>query len=222
MKKVISILFVALFATQLTAQSISDLVNDTTLSYYAIKKKIKDNPKYFENASEKELKFFNRWDWYWRSRVDKNGSMKAADKAMRKFLKEYKKEQDTHKATPLNRWEPRGPWNSTLGSDGWSGDARIGRVGAIWVDPDDHNIILIGAHGNGIWKTTNGGTNWHRLNPDIPGGVTSIAVEPNNKNKIYITTGTHTSGYEKNIMPQVFGKVTTVDKHGANVPTRFN
>jgi photosystem II stability/assembly factor-like uncharacterized protein len=64
-----------------------------------------------------------------------------------------------------------------------------GLVSTIWVDPDNHDTILIGGSNAGLWKTTNGGTNWTCKTEGImTGGIKDIAVHPTNKDIIYIVT----------------------------------
>jgi len=67
-----------------------------------------------------------------------------------------------------------------------------GMVNAIWVDPSDPDIIIIGAEGGGIWKSIHGGADWVNLTDNTTGlgtmGVYSMAVNPLNTDEIYFTT----------------------------------
>ncbi len=78
-------------------------------------------------------------------------------------------------------WICRGPGN--LG----------GRTRAIIVDPDDenHNTWYAGAVSGGIWKTTDAGTTWTNLTPEIlPNiGITAMAMAESNHDVIYAGTG---------------------------------
>lgn len=82
------------------------------------------------------------------------------------------------------RWAYRGP-------DGLRTQNQ-GIVDAIWVAPDDPKRILAGA-GNGLWATTDGGATWNILTGGSKAarllGVRDIAVNPNNRNDIFIATG---------------------------------
>lgn len=77
-------------------------------------------------------------------------------------------------------WKERGPANVP------------GRTRGLIVDPDDatKNTWFAGSVGGGVWKTTNGGTNWSLLTPELPNLSTSVlAMAPSNPNIIYLGTG---------------------------------
>ena len=67
-----------------------------------------------------------------------------------------------------------------------------GRVTAIAVDTSDAtgNTVYIGGAEGGVWKTTNGGTNWTPLTDSQSSLATgSIAVDPNNHLNVYVGLG---------------------------------
>ncbi len=109
-------------------------------------------------------------------------------------------------------WNCIGPFNSYYGDYD-----QQGRVDCIWVDPVDTNHILVGSNAGGLWESNSGGLHWHNIsdasNGLIPGtmGIQSFAVNPLNKNIIYVsmsTTGAaHTGG------PYNLGLAYTMD-HG--------
>ena len=58
------------------------------------------------------------------------------------------------------------------------------------VDPNNENIWYVGAPAGGIWKSTNAGQSWTNLFDDfLQIGVSGIAIDPNDSNILYITTG---------------------------------
>src|SRR5258708_651005 len=60
--------------------------------------------------------------------------------------------------TLLSTWVPKGPDPILTGSDPASG-----RITAVAGDLTDPNTIYIAAAGGGVWKTTDGGTDWTSL-----------------------------------------------------------
>src|SRR6476659_5545567 len=59
---------------------------------------------------------------------------------------------------PALAWSALGP--APINYDYWSTGRAAGRVSAVAIDPRDGNTVYLAAAGGGVWKTTNGGTNW--------------------------------------------------------------
>ncbi len=77
-------------------------------------------------------------------------------------------------------WMERGPGNVA------------GRARGLIVDPDDAagNTWYVGSVGGGIWKTTNAGSEWNNLTPNLPNlAVSTIAMAESNHDIIYAGTG---------------------------------
>lgn len=77
-------------------------------------------------------------------------------------------------------WRERGPANVP------------GRTRGLIVDPDDptKNTWYAGSVAGGVWKTTNGGTTWTLITPDLPNLATTVlAMAESNHNIIYLGTG---------------------------------
>ncbi|WP_161555212.1 T9SS type A sorting domain-containing protein [Dokdonia sinensis] len=89
-------------------------------------------------------------------------------------------------------WQSVGPL-SHLETGSWS--PGQGRVNAMAVDPNNDDILYVGAPNGGLWKSTDAGTNWEPLTDDLPQiGVSAIMVDPNDSNIIYIGTGDDDAG----------------------------
>lgn len=132
-------------------------------------------------------KQFKRWEYRWETKLDKDGKLPSQEM----YSALYKKWLEKNQSIPLSKstanWVELGPNTFTL-TDSWS--AGLGRVNAIEIDPNNSDIIYIGAPAGGIWKSTDEGNTWAILN-DGPMlvGVSSIEVSPTNSNIVYISTG---------------------------------
>lgn len=68
-----------------------------------------------------------------------------------------------------------------------SGD--YARVLCMAIDPNDTNIIYLGTDGGGIFKTTDGGTNWYEKNEGMTNGIVwDIEIDSENSAIIYAAT----------------------------------
>ncbi len=98
---------------------------------------------------------------------------------------------------------PNGHWYS-LGAttytnlNGWN--PGIGRINCITFHPSVASTFWVGTPAGGLWKTTDGGSNWTPLTDGMPViGVSGIAVDYTNTNIIYILTGDGDAGDTKSI-----------------------
>ncbi len=112
----------------------------------------------------------------------------------------------------VSNWQCLGPFTSTYDSS--MTIEYQGRINAIWVDPADSNIILAGADAGGLWKSTDDGKHWHNISDGntIPGtmGVSAIAVNPINKNIIFLALSSVSNQYTKSY-GYSFGLAYTTD-----------
>jgi photosystem II stability/assembly factor-like uncharacterized protein len=73
----------------------------------------------------------------------------------------------------------------------WSGSKNAsGRVNSIAPHPTDPNTVYIASASGGVWKTTDGGTNWKPLTDELSTLVHGVvAVDPNKPDTVYMGTG---------------------------------
>ena len=69
------------------------------------------------------------------------------------------------------------------------GTAYSGRVWGIAVDPRNSNVVYIGTDGGGVWKTTDGGTNWVPLTDSQANiNIRDLALAPSSPDTIFAAT----------------------------------
>ena len=128
---------------------------------------------------------FKRWEYFWRHLADTRGDLPSSEE----ILNSWKSRQDLAARTPnpTASWNPVGPSNVGVYSGRLPG---TGRLNAVAVDPNNENIWYAGAPAGGIWKSTDAGQSWTNLFDDfLQIGVSGIAIDPNDSNTLYITTG---------------------------------
>ncbi len=147
--------------------------------------------EYFSNSglnadelyTDNEYIRFKRWEWYWRSRVNEDGSFPNLIEQNRVYQNlQYE----------ANNRDVQSPWvniNQTYGDGGYNG---MGRATSIAFHPTNPEIYYVGAPIGGIWKTTDGGLTYAALGDSLPYvSVGNICINPNNPDIIYITVGDH-------------------------------
>src|SRR6476619_3393893 len=73
------------------------------------------------------------------------------------------------------------------------GPFRGGRSGAVTGSYKSKNTFYFGATGGGVWKTTDGGSNWKNISDKYFGGtIGAVAVAPSDENIIYVGEGENT------------------------------
>ncbi|MGD8320265.1 MAG: glycosyl hydrolase [Gemmatimonadota bacterium] len=71
------------------------------------------------------------------------------------------------------------------------GPTRGGRVLAVVGDPVDRLVFYQGTAGGGVWKTEDGGINWHNVTDGYvhTGSVGALAIAPSNHRVVYVGMG---------------------------------
>jgi hypothetical protein len=182
----------------------------------------------YENFLQREWMKFHRWNHLWRYRLGPNGDMTTASIEYSKFLFERQEDVsgmrsscDPFYATSVSL-ENLGPFNSigALGNNSGYCGANVpnkqnqGRLDAISVNPTNPNIILAGAWNGGIWRTTDGGSNWVNTTDDEGYsllGISQLTRHPADPNIVYATTGVGGGLWESSRASYGMGVIVSTD-----------
>ena len=133
---------------------------------------------------------FKRWEYMMQFRILPNGDRLPANHDWNEYFSYLEKHPESKSFT--GNWTNTGPFTIPLADRGYQG---LGRINSIAFHPTDENIIYIGAPSGGLWKTTDAGDTWISHTDDLPTlGVSSIIVDYNNPDIIYIGTGDRDAG----------------------------
>ncbi|MFK7796255.1 MAG: T9SS type A sorting domain-containing protein [Aureispira sp.] len=135
------------------------------------------------------IKQYKRWEYYWQSRVDEQGNFPRAGHVLDEMQRYYSTHQNGRSyLTGSGNWSLLGP--VPIPANGTGQLNGNGRLTCIAFHPTDPNTFFVGAPAGGFWKTTDGGASWTNHVTGLTRlGISSIAVDYNNPNTIYIATG---------------------------------
>lgn len=219
LKRTTLVLFIFCFTISLPAQKWVSMMQDTTANFYDI---VAEFEQYWKGRGYERghgYNAFRRWQAFVEPRVYPSGNMKFA--ARNYALEEYKKfqiEQSANKlinpnaivsATVAN-WVALGPFGNTL-NFGYVGEA--GRIQCVITKPGDPNSIYVGAAAGGFWMSKDGGITYTTTTDQLGScGVSDIAIDNQNHNNIYISTGDKDAGdtYATGVLKSTDGGLTWV------------
>jgi photosystem II stability/assembly factor-like uncharacterized protein len=161
-------------------------------SYYSAQRnKLKNTDTSKLKYLSRQIKFWNRWEWYNRPRVDENGNItNATEKNWEIF--DQAGPSALQRTSEINssygQWIPIGPLSYTRIGGGHGGG--LGRVNCIAFHPSDPNILYVGCAYGGLWRTLDHGASWVSLSDHIPNtAISGIVVSHADPNTLYILTG---------------------------------
>lgn len=132
-------------------------------------------------------KQYQRWQAFWETRILPDGSFPDFKKSFHDYQIYMSANGQAKSLQNAGNWSPMGPFTYT-NTDSWS--PGIGRVNFIVEDPNNANIIYIGAPAGGVWKSVDAGSTWTPLGDSLAVmGVSAIGISAANSNVIYLATG---------------------------------
>lgn len=156
----------------------------------------------------KGWKQYKRWQSFWETRLLPDGSFPDFKNAFHDYQQYMSVNGQAKSLQNAGNWSPMGPFTN-INTDSWS--PGLGRVNFIVEDPNNANIIYIGAPAGGVWKSTNSGSTWVPLGDSLAVmGVSSIAISAANSNVIYLATGDADGGntYSIGVLKSTDGGLT--------------
>ena len=140
-----------------------------------------------------EPKFYPSGD---RSNVDPHHSTKEFKKIL--------KNSNSNRLGLNNGWLELGPHYIEEVTGHYA--VGLGRIESFYVDPNNPEKIFLGSRSGGFWKTLNGGDTWENTTDFLfASGVNTIAVSPNDPNRILINVRNSHNGTTHGIYESLDG-----------------
>lgn len=204
----LALLLILIINIRSNAQEFLEMMSDPKVNVYDVQKKFEDYFKGKDYERGKGWKQYKRWEEFMVPRTYPTGERFNPAIAYTEFQK-YMENYLNSDSPVYGDWTSMGPTTWTNGSSGYN--PGNGRINCVMVDPNNPNVIYVGAPAGGIWKSINGGNNWEVLSDNFTVlGVSSIAIHPGNSNVIYIATGDGDGGqtYSIGVLKSIDAGVT--------------
>ena len=191
-KYILFVITVIVFKTNSVAQYYNPATGDTTIYqiYNDFYNGYSPSLRGADTLEDGPIEEFMRWYNFWEPRLAPTGNFKVAAQAWGDYTNDIHSRHSSSaifcsSGTPLpNTWTEKGiNINSSFTS---------GQVECISFDPNNSSIMYAGGLDGGVYRTTNGGSNWVNMGTDVQLlslGISDIAVEPTNSNVVYAASG---------------------------------
>ena len=201
MKKLCTLFIFSVFSSNAQISFNAPWINEKDLYEEKInfQKIVNDANSYWEDrdkdAKGSGYKVFKRWEAYWGNYVDENGFLPSKDEFWNSWLEKNttnQSRQANESLTDESDWISMGPNDFLNRSTSY---LNLGRINCITPHPTNPDELYAGAPSGGIWKSTDGGLTYVPLSDDLPQiGVSSIVINYDNPDIIYIGTGDDDAG----------------------------
>lgn len=218
MKKITLLFLFLIFQTNVFAQLDYKLKSNTKdANFFEI---VSHTRSFFENVNAKstikttkQKKQFERWVYYWKDRVSKEGTFPLETLAYFNagVLNENGKivKENLNQSKSSETWVNIGPQEHPI-ANGYSNFPQLGRLNAFLriKHPSDRaqDVLFVGAPAGGLWKSIDNGTTWSAKTDFVAGiGINDIKTAPTTTfanyttKPIYVSTGDYDGGNVKSI-----------------------
>ncbi|MCD6345958.1 MAG: T9SS type A sorting domain-containing protein, partial [Bacteroidales bacterium] len=176
-----------------SAQDFQTLWNDPDANFYTIKAAAREYFKDKDQGLETDYSRYMRWESFVEPRVYPSGDLSLLN-SENLFNEIRLFESATPKLKSQPNWIelPVDKYDNIAGH--WS--PGVGRIDRMAVDPTNAEIIYAGAPSGGLLKSIDRGQTWRAMGDRLPTmGVSGIAINPQNPQQIFISSGDGDGGY---------------------------
>ncbi len=191
MKKTCLLVLFVICSLQITAQGFYSIAHSVDSLY--------PNDSTEDGPKAKVRRIFKRWD----GQINAQGSFSTAAQNFKNFgtnLLNHRSQNSNCSNDFVPTWKEIGPTMEVNNSSNLAGAGLIHRLTFHPNYDGVNNKIIFALSGfGGIWKTTDDGENWARLNTDrdIPfSSIGNLVIDPSNPERMYVTTGTPNGGFD--------------------------
>jgi PKD repeat protein len=149
-----------------------------------------------EDEKDGTFRLFKRWEWYYAPRVGVSGDLTMPAYSYINFFAYLDQNPAARQMRQASIARELRSTNWTfIGPTGAPQDGGAGRLNFVRFDPNNLNIIYVGAPAGGLWKSTNAGASWTCLTDYLPIiGCSDLAIDPTNTQVLYLGTGDNDGG----------------------------
>jgi photosystem II stability/assembly factor-like uncharacterized protein len=153
-------------------------------AYFAQENVVQEhNPAEEEECWDNAHVKYQRWKWWWRDRVQADGSFPNLRAQWVDYQKHFAAAAQNRDDQPV--WKNEGPAKNPNG--GYWG---MGRTKHVAFHPTDPLTFFVGTPDGGFWKTTDGAETWTPMGDGLPYlPVSVILINPQHPDTMYISLG---------------------------------
>lgn len=182
---ILSIFVFFIIPILLTGQVWKPLTKKKQPTFFEIREAVSNYWEGREAQRKPGFKQYKRWEWYARTRLDKNGYLNP--RLQWQGWKDKEERFGPASIETSGNWTPVGPGVNPPASSTITG---FGRLNCVTFHPTHRNTFWVGAPSGGLWKTTDSGQTWTTYTDQLPNlGVSDILIHPQNPSVMYIATG---------------------------------
>ena len=205
MKVSLTIVFFGFFNI-VFCQNWINMANDYSINLYDV---VEEAESYFQNIDKSKKgsgwKKYQRWLYENEPKFYPSGERSNADPYhSKKEFKKILKNSNSNRLEFNNGWQELGPHYIEEVTGHYA--VGLGRIESFYVDPNNTENIFLGSRSGGFWKTLNGGDTWENTTDFLfASGVNTIAVSPNNPDRILINVRNSHNGTTHGIYESLDG-----------------